>query len=81
MVSTRKLQPYFQAHMIVVLTNQPLRTTLHKLNVMSWMAKWTLELIEFDLIFRPQPSIKAQVLVDFVVECTIPDEEFGSPMD
>lgn len=32
------------------------------------MAKWTLEHFEFDL---PRPSIKTQVLADFVTECTI----------
>nr|XP_010909350.1 uncharacterized protein LOC105035479 [Elaeis guineensis] len=30
---------------------------------------------EFDIKFHPRPSIKAQVLVDFILECTIPDEE------
>ena len=39
------------------------------------MAKWALELFEFDLIFCPRPSIKAQVLVDFMTECTIPHEQ------
>ncbi|XP_077232287.1 uncharacterized protein LOC143868340 [Tasmannia lanceolata] len=42
-MAARKLRPYFQAHTIKVLTDQPLR-----------------------------PAIKAQVLADFVAECSIP---------
>ena len=30
---------------------------------------------EFDINYLPRPSIKAQVLVDFILECTILDEE------
>ena len=29
----------------------------------------------FDIKFCPRTSIKAQVLEDFVFECTVPDEE------
>ena len=29
-VATKKLRPYFKAHHIVVLTNLPLRSTIHK---------------------------------------------------
>lgn len=50
--------------------------TLHRPDTSGKMAKWVLELFEFDLVFHPRPSIKAQVLVDFVMECTIPEEKF-----
>lgn len=39
------------------------------------MAKWAFDLFKFDLMFWPRPSIKVQVLVDFVVECTISEKE------
>ncbi|XP_077232510.1 uncharacterized protein LOC143869838 [Tasmannia lanceolata] len=32
------------------------------------------ELSEFDIQYAPRPTIKAQVLADFVVECTIPQQ-------
>lgn len=54
--------------------DQPLWTALHRLDAVGRMAKWVLELTEFDLVFWPQPSIKAQVLVYFIVECTISNE-------
>ena len=37
--------------------------------------KWSLELTELDVQYYPRPSIKAQVLVDFILECTIPNRE------
>lgn len=32
-MTSRKLKAYFQAHQVMVLTNQPLRQTLHKLDM------------------------------------------------
>lgn len=39
------------------------------------MAKWILEHTEFNVVLWSHPSIKAQVLTDFLIECTIPNEE------
>ncbi|GAA0165053.1 hypothetical protein LIER_20552 [Lithospermum erythrorhizon] len=40
------------------------------------IVKWAIELSEFDLRYKPNTSIKAQALADFVVECTNrPNEE------
>lgn len=68
--------------MVVVLMDEPLRMALHQPNTSGRMAKWELELFGFNLAFCPRPSIKVQVLVDFVTECTIPEEELeeGDPM-
>ena len=38
------------------------------------MAKWVVELTEFDISYVPRPSMKAQVLADFVIECTPIDD-------
>ena len=38
------------------------------------MAKWAIELTEFDINYRPRPAVKVQILADFIVECTIPEE-------
>ncbi|KAL6313512.1 hypothetical protein AAG906_005463 [Vitis piasezkii] len=53
----RKLHPYFQAHQVIVLINQPLRVTLHKPDLFEQMLKWAIEL-----------SLKGQVMIDFIVE-------------
>ena len=44
-MATKKLRPYFQAHPIVVLTNLPLRSTIHKPNLSGRMAQWAIELM------------------------------------
>ncbi|KAK2996456.1 hypothetical protein RJ639_026572 [Escallonia herrerae] len=71
----RKLRPYFQSHTIIVLTDKPLRRILHKPDLSSRLVPWSIELGEFDIHYRPRPSIKGQALADFVVECTFPIEE------
>ncbi|XP_038974505.1 uncharacterized protein LOC120105822 [Phoenix dactylifera] len=38
------------------------------------IAKWAVKLGEFDLEYRPRPAIQARALVDFIVECTLPDD-------
>lgn len=38
------------------------------------MAKWAVELSEHDIQYQPRPAVKAQVLADFLLECTIPED-------
>ncbi|KAF8085083.1 hypothetical protein N665_0681s0007 [Sinapis alba] len=52
-VADRKFQPYFQAHQIVI---------------SSHLAKWAVELGEYNVVFKLATTIKFQVLVDFVAE-------------
>ncbi|XP_077249113.1 uncharacterized protein LOC143888546 [Tasmannia lanceolata] len=73
-MAARKLRPYFQAHTIKVLTDQPLRQVLHRPDISGRLVKWAVELSEFDIQYVPRPAIKAQVLADFVAECTIPQQ-------
>ena len=39
------------------------------------MVQWAIELSQFDIEYHPRIAIKAQALVDFVLEFTIPDED------
>ncbi|XP_056857094.1 uncharacterized protein LOC130506461 [Raphanus sativus] len=66
--ASRKLRPYFQAHHIAVVTSFPIKAVLHKPEVSGRLAKWAIELGEYDVIFRPATAIKSQVLADFVAE-------------
>ncbi|KAK2998090.1 hypothetical protein RJ639_024889 [Escallonia herrerae] len=75
LIATSKLWPYFQSHTIIVLTDKPLRRILHKPDLSGRLVPWSIELGEFDIHYRPRPSIKGQALADFVVECTFPIEE------
>ncbi|KAL0716288.1 hypothetical protein Bca4012_065610 [Brassica carinata] len=66
--SARKLRPYFQSHAIVVLTTFPLRIILHSPSQSGRLAKWAIELSEYDVEYRPRTCAKSQVLADFLVE-------------
>ena len=65
---TRKLKPYFQAHMVIVLANKPLRWAMSNPDAVRWMALWAIELSEFDIQYHPWTAIKGQIVVDFIVE-------------
>ncbi|RVW96416.1 hypothetical protein CK203_029618 [Vitis vinifera] len=66
--AVQKLRPYFQAHPVVVLTDQPLRKILHKPDLTGRMLQWAIELSEFGIEFQPRLSMKGQVMADFVLE-------------
>lgn len=68
--SARKLRPYFQDHPIHVSTSYLLRYVLQNPELFGQIAKWVIELGEFDIEYVPQTTIKAQALADFVVEFT-----------
>jgi hypothetical protein len=43
---------------------------LHNSNATGNIAKWAVELAEFQLEFQPRHAVKSQVLADFIVEWT-----------
>jgi diketogulonate reductase-like aldo/keto reductase len=51
-IATKKLQPYFQSHKIVVLTNHPLRKVMNKPDATGRLIQWAVELSEFDIEYR-----------------------------
>ena len=57
-VAAKKLRPYFQEHPIIILTNLPLRNTIHKPDLSRWMAQWAVELSEFNIQYKPCRAIK-----------------------
>ena len=57
------------------MTDQPIRKTMNKIEVAGRFVQQAIELGHFDIEYRPQVAIKAQVLVDFVAEFTYPQEE------
>ena len=54
-----------------------MRNILHSPKASGRLIKWENELGEFDIKYKPRTTIKAQALADFVVECTINDQEVG----
>ena len=75
MTAAQKLKPYFQAHVIVVLTDQPLRKAMSNPEAAGRMALWAIELSEFDVRYHPRTSIKGQAVADFIAEYTQPGDK------
>jgi len=55
------------------MTSQPIRTILHSPTQSGLLAKWAIELSEYDIEYRTRTSLKAQVLADFVIELSLAD--------
>ena len=65
-----KLKPYFQAHIIIVLTDQPLKRAMSSPEAVGRMALWAIELSEFDIQYCSRTAMNGQAVVDFVAEYT-----------
>ena len=65
-----KLKPYFQVHMVIVLTDKPLQRAMSNPKAAKWMALWAIELSELDIQYRPFTAVKGQVIVDFIAKFT-----------
>ncbi|XP_073033818.1 uncharacterized protein [Primulina eburnea] len=74
-MTARKTRPYFLSHQIVVLNNSPLGRIMTHSEVSGRMIKWTVELGEYDIEYKPRVSIKAQALSDFLSEMFQPNKE------
>ena len=70
-MASRKLVHYFWAHTINVLTNHQLKVLLRRADFSGLMAKWAVELGEFDIKFQPRSALKGQILADFIAEFSI----------
>jgi len=52
----------------MVMTDLPIRKVLQKPDMAGRMARWAIELSEFDIHYEPRGPIKGQIYADFVVE-------------
>ena len=68
--TVQKLKPYFQAHTIIVLTDQPLKRAMSNPEAARRMALWAIELSEFDVQYRPRIAVKGQIVANFIAEYT-----------
>jgi hypothetical protein len=69
-IASTKLQPYFQAHTVKVLTEYSLKKVLRKLDLSGRLINWAIKLSEFNIEFISRSAIKGQVLADFVAKFT-----------
>nr|KYP61097.1 Retrovirus-related Pol polyprotein from transposon 17.6 [Cajanus cajan] len=66
--TSQRLRHYVQSHRVVVHTDCPVSKVLGKLELAGRMMAWSVELSQFDNVFKPRGPIKAQCLADFVNE-------------
>ena len=60
---------------MIVLTDMPLRSVLQSLDASGRMMKYALKLSGYGIQFQPRDALKAQFLVNFVVEYTGSQEQ------
>nr|GEU36850.1 reverse transcriptase domain-containing protein [Tanacetum cinerariifolium] len=75
--ATKKI---FQAHTIVVITDQPIKQILSNPKVAGRLLKWSFELGEHDIPYRSRTSVKGQILADLIVERP-EDDSPDTPME
>ena len=68
--ASRKLRHYFQAHVINVMTDHPLKKAMNKLEATGRLIQWAIKLSEFNIKYQLRHAIKAQALADFIAEFT-----------
>ncbi|GAA0183964.1 hypothetical protein LIER_31287 [Lithospermum erythrorhizon] len=66
----RKLKAYFESHPFQVVTDQHLKRVLSNPALSGRLTTWSIELSKFEISYVLRTSIRAQVLADFVTECT-----------
>ena len=57
--TSRKLRHYFQAHVINVMTDHPLKKAMNRLEVAVRLIQWDIKLNEFNIRYQPRHAIKA----------------------
>nr|GEX69574.1 reverse transcriptase domain-containing protein [Tanacetum cinerariifolium] len=66
--AAKRLRWYFQAHHIMVITDQPIKQVMTRPDAARRLQKWSIMLGEYNITYRPMTSVKGQILADFLVE-------------
>ncbi|XP_022030488.1 uncharacterized protein LOC110931399 [Helianthus annuus] len=72
--ASRRLRRYFQAHKVILMTDQALQKVLRRPELSGRLAKWAVELGEHSLEYKARTATKGQILADFLAE-VLEDEE------
>ena len=75
LMSSRKLKHYFFSNKIKVVSCHPCGTIVHNWDAIGRIARWSIELGQYDIQFVPRATIKSQALVDYIAEWTNPKPE------
>ena len=66
--AAKKLPHYFQASTMTVLTDLPLKVLMSNSNFSGRITRWGVHLRSLGVEYKPQTSVKGQILADFVAE-------------
>ena len=79
-MASRKQRHYFQECSITVASEVPLNDIINNRDATGRIAKWAIELLPFDITYKPRRAIKLQVLADFITEWTEAElpKEYGA---
>ncbi|XP_057790567.1 LOW QUALITY PROTEIN: uncharacterized protein LOC131007657 [Salvia miltiorrhiza] len=73
--SIQKLKHYFQAHTVRLISKaNPLKFVMSRPVLSDRLARWYLQLQQFEIVYVPQKAVKGQVLADFLADHPIPAE-------
>ncbi|GJR54003.1 reverse transcriptase domain-containing protein [Tanacetum coccineum] len=70
--AAKRLRRYFQAYLIAVIMDQPIKKIMSRPDVAGRLQKWSVMLGEHNITYPTRTSVKGQILADFLVEK--PDE-------
>ena len=75
-----KLRHYFQECPITVASEVPLNNIINNCEATRRIAKWAIELLPFDITYKPRRAIKSQVLANFIAKWTEAElpKEYGT---
>nr|GEV21487.1 reverse transcriptase domain-containing protein [Tanacetum cinerariifolium] len=66
--ASKRLKRYFQAHPIIVVTDQPIQNVLSRPEVAGRLQEWSIKLEEYAIHYRLRVSVKGQILAYFIVK-------------
>ncbi|XP_057775222.1 uncharacterized protein LOC130994205 [Salvia miltiorrhiza] len=73
--SIQKLKHYFQAHTVRLVSKaNPLKFVMSRPVLSDRLARWYLQLQQFEIMYVPQKAVKGQVLAYFLADHPIPAE-------
>nr|GFA98432.1 reverse transcriptase domain-containing protein [Tanacetum cinerariifolium] len=75
--AAKRLRRYFQAHPIVVITDQPIKQVISKPDASGQLQKWSVLQGEHNISYRPCTAVKGRILADFIIKK--PDTDVAPP--
>ena len=67
-MASTKLTHYFETYPIHVKTNFPIKSVMREPEMFGRVAKWSVKLSTYNIVYEPRSVIKSQALVDFVAD-------------